>query len=159
MLFACVPQPLWWHYNTARQSCGLTQAGGLDELVQHVVEGQSLELNIGVHWVQRRGQVRQAQLMLGPQQGDRQHGRGGAVAVEPQLSEACREAAGGVDSGQGEVQGRHHLGGEAPPIQLLDLHLYGRAATSFEEVNGFGQEFVFASVLIPSRVPQQHLQL
>lgn len=82
------------------------------------------------------GEVGQAQLMFGSEEGDgEQRGLGCSVSIKTQLSEAGGQGTNDrVDSGQCQLGWSYKLGGKASSVELLDLHLDGRAAASFQKV-------------------------
>ncbi len=148
------------HYHSSK-SQKLTKTRGFNELIQYIVEGQPLQFDIRVHGVQVRGEVGQAQLVFGPEEGDGEQRRlGRSMPIKSQLREAGGQGGSGVvDSGQGKFCWGHQLGGEASSVELLNLHLDGRAAASFKEVYGFSQELMLSSMFVSACVAQKNLQL
>lgn len=114
----------------------LTKTRRFNELIQYIVERQPLKFDIRVYRVQARGEVGQSQLVFGPEKGDgEQRGWGCSVPIKSQLREARgQRGSGGMNSRQGQFCWGHHLGGKASSVELLDLHLDGRAAAGFKEV-------------------------
>lgn len=122
------------HFNSTPQK--LTKTRRFNELIQHVIEGQPLQFDIRVYGVQAGGEMGQAQLVFGPEEGDgKQRGLGCSVPIKSQLREAGGQgSSGGVDSGQGQFCRGNQLGGESSSVKLLDFHLNGGAAAGFKEV-------------------------
>lgn len=60
--------------------------------------------------------------------------------------------------GDGQVRRRHDFLGEPPPIEFFNFHLHSRTAASLEQMQGFCEKFVFASVLVSPSVAQQYLE-